>query len=148
MEWVAPRFRLIVVLILFALCFAPAYAVAQQTGGGVIEGVVTTQSGTIRLGGAQVVLHDSANQEISTVLSEGDGRFRFTALQEGKYVITASLDGFALGRVTAVVVLNTTTEQSIDLPIATFTQTVEVMAPTAIVSAADTLRSVRVDQRP
>src|SRR5580765_5920441 len=141
MEWVAPRFRLIVVLILFALCFAPAYAIAQQTGGGVIEGVVTTQSGTIRLGGAQVVLHDSANQEISTVLSEGDGRFRFTALQEGKYVITASLDGFALGRVTAVVVLNTTTEQSIDLPIATLTQTVEVMAPTAIVSAADTLGS-------
>ena len=141
MEWVASRFRLIGALVLFAFCVAPAHAVAQQTGGGVIEGFVTTQSGTIRLGGAQVVLHDAANQEISTVLSEGDGRFRFTALQEGKYAITASLEGFALGRATAVVVLNTTTEQSIDLPLATLTQTVEVMAPTAVVSAADTLGS-------
>jgi hypothetical protein len=141
MEWVALRFRLIGFLIVFAFCVAPAYAVAQQTGGGVIEGFVTTQGGTIRLGGAQVVLHDAANQEISTVLSEGDGRFRFTALQEGKYAITASLEGFAFGRVTAVVVLNTTTEQSIDLPLATLTQTVEVMAPTAVVSAADTLGS-------
>ena len=72
------------------------HALAQQQGGGVIEGFVTTQNGTIRLGGAQVVLHNSSNQEVSTVLSEGDGRFRFTALQEGKYTLTASLEGFAV----------------------------------------------------
>jgi len=101
-------------------------ASAQQPGGGVIEGFVTTQTGTIRLGGAQVVLHNSANQEVSTVLSEGDGRFRFTALQEGKYTLTASLEGFATARAAVVVAADIPTERSLDLPLATLTQTVEV----------------------
>ena len=84
------------------LCTArPCRAAAQ--GGGVIEGFVTTQSGTIRLGGAQVVLLNSSNREVSTVLSEGDGHFRFTALQQGKYTLTASLDGFAASRAVVVV---------------------------------------------
>ena len=124
------------------LCVMPTRASAQQQpGGGVVEGFVTTQTGTIRLGGAQVVLHNSANQEVSTVLSEGDGRFRFTALQEGKYTLTASLEGFATARAAVVVAADTPTERSLDLPLATLTQTVEVMAPASIVSAADTLGS-------
>jgi hypothetical protein len=104
-------------------------------------GFVTTQSGTIRLGGAQVVLHSSSNQEIATVLADGDGHYRFTAIQEGKYTLTASLEGFAVARAAVVVSADQTTERSLDLPLATLTQTVEVMAPTSIVSAADTLGS-------
>src|SRR5258705_13951830 len=107
----------------------PARASAQQPGGGVLEGFVTTQTGTIRLGGAQVVLHNSSNQEVSTVLSEGDGHFRFTALQEGKYALTASLEGFAVARAVVVVTPGATTDRSLDLPLATLTQTVEVNAP-------------------
>ncbi len=121
---------------------AAAHPRAQQGGGGgVIEGFVSTQSGTIRLGGAQVVLHNSSNQEVATVLSDGDGHFRFTALQEGKYTLTASLEGFAVARAGVAVTPDTTTERSLDLPLATLTQTVEVMAPASIVSAADTLGS-------
>jgi len=136
---VAPGSRFIGVLIACVLCVVPAYA--QQPGGGVLEGFVTTQSGTIRLGGAQVTLHNSSNQEVGSILSEGDGRFRFTALQEGKYTLTASLEGFAIGRAAVVVGADSTTERSLDLPLATLTQTVEVMAPASIVSAADTLGS-------
>ena len=133
------RYRLIVV-IACALSLAPGYALAQQaSGGGVIEGFVTTQGGTIRLGGAQIALHNSSNQEVSTVLSEGDGHFRFTAIHEGRYTLTASLEGFAVSRASVVVTSDATTERSIDLPLATLTQTVEVMAPASIVSAADTL---------
>jgi hypothetical protein len=123
------------------LCVVPARAYAQQPGGGVLEGFVTTQSGTIRLGGAQVTLHNSSNQEVASVLSEGDGRFRFTALQEGKYTLTASLEGFAIGRAAVVVDADKTTERTHDQPLATLTQTVEVMAPASIVSAADTIGS-------
>jgi hypothetical protein len=136
---VASRSRFIGVLLACVLSLASARVRAQQAGGGVIEGFVTTQTGTIRLGGAQVVLHNSANQEVSTVLSEGDGRFRFTALQEGKYTLTASLEGFATARAAVVVAADIPTERSLDLPLATLTQTVEVMAPASIVSAADTL---------
>ena len=133
------RLHSIAVLILCLL--AAAHPRAQQSGGGVVEGFVSTQSDTIRLGGAQVVLHNSSNQEVSTVLSDGDGHFRFTALQEGKYTLTASLEGFAVARASVVVSPDTTTERSLDLPLATLTQTVEVMAPATIVSAADTLGS-------
>ena len=136
----SPRSRFIGVLLACLLRLAPAHALAQQTpGGGVIEGFVTTQTGTIRLGGAQVVLHNSSNQEVSSALSEGDGRFRFTALQEGRYTLTASLEGFAVARAAVVVTADTTTERSLDLPLATLTQTVEVTASAMIVSAADTL---------
>jgi len=119
------------------LACAPVSAASQ--GGGVIEGFVTTQNGTIRLGGAQVVLFNSSNREVSTVLSEGDGHFRFTALQQGKYALTASLDGFAASRAVVVVTSGATTDQSLDLPLATLMQTVEVKAPASIVSAASTL---------
>jgi hypothetical protein len=120
----------------------PENSIAQQTsGGGVVEGFVTTQSGTIRLGGVQIVLHNSANQEIAMVLSDGDGHFRFSAIQPGRYTLTASLEGFAVSRASVVVTSEATTDRSLDLPIATLTQTVEVMAPTSIVSAADTLGS-------
>ena len=133
------RSRLFIFAILCILTAAKPRA--QQPGGGVLEGFVTTQSGTIRLGGAQVVLHNSSNQEVSTVLSDGDGHFRFTALQEGRYTLTASLENFAVARAAAVVTADATTERSLDLPLATLTQTVEVMAPASIVSAADTLGS-------
>jgi hypothetical protein len=120
----------------------------QQAGVGVIEGFVTTQTGTIRLGGAQVVVHSSSNQEVASVLSDGDGHYRFTALQEGRYTVTASLDGFAMVKATVVVTASATAERSLDLPIATVTQTVEVMAPTSVVSAADTLgRSESINSR-
>jgi len=138
---VACRSTFVIVLIACVLRFASVSATAQQKGGGVVEGFVTTQSGTIRLGGAQVVLHTSSNQEVSSALSEGDGHFRFTALQEGKYTLTASLEGFAVARASVVVAADTTTERSLDLPLAMLTQTVEVMAPATIVSAADTLGS-------
>jgi Carboxypeptidase regulatory-like domain/TonB dependent receptor len=118
---------------------AAAHPLAQQAGGGVVEGFVSTQSGTIRLGGAQIVLHNAANQEVSSVLSDGDGHYRFTALQAGKYTVTASLEGFAVARAPVIVAADVVTERSLDLPLATMTQTVEVMAPASIVSAADTL---------
>jgi hypothetical protein len=119
----------------------PAVAQARLARAGTIEGVVTTQSGTIRLGGAQVVVRDATNQEIATILSDGTGSFRITALPEGKYTLTASLDGFSMAKASVVVTADGVTQRSFDLPIATVTQTVEVMAPASIVSSAETLGS-------
>ena len=78
------RSRFISALIAGAAVLATGLARAQPpAGGGFIEGFVTTQSGTIRLGGAQVVVHSSSNQEVASVLSDGDGHFHFSAIQEG-----------------------------------------------------------------
>jgi hypothetical protein len=127
------------VLCVLVMTSAPMHA--QSSGVGSIEGLVTTQSGTIRLGGAQLVVRDATNQEVATILSEGDGHFRVTALPPGKYTLTAALEGFAMAKVAVVVTADRVTERSFDLPIATFSQTVEVMAPVSIVSAAETLGS-------
>jgi hypothetical protein len=135
-------YRFAILALLCLLLTSAARPRAQEAGVGVIEGFVTTQSGTIRLGGAQVVVHNASNQEIASVLSDGDGHYRFTALQAGSYTLTASLDGFALTRAGVIVTGSSTTERSLDLPLATVTQTVEVMAPASIVSSADTLGSV------
>jgi hypothetical protein len=127
--------------VLCVLVMASAPLQAQSSGVGSIEGVVTTQSGTIRLGGAQLVVRDATNQEVATILSEGDGHFRVTALPPGKYTLTAALEGFAMAKVAVVVTADHVTDRSFDLPIATFSQTVVVMAPVSIVSAAETLGS-------
>src|SRR5260370_23897085 len=119
----------------------PAVAQPRPDRAGAIEGVVTTQGGTIRLGGAQVVVRDATNQEMATILSDGTGAFRITALPEGKYTLTASLDGFSMAKASVVVTADGVTQRSFDLPIATVTQTVELMAPTSIVSSAETLGS-------
>ena len=130
------RFRIVTVSILCLLVTAPALLCAQPPGVGSIEGLVTSQGGTIRLGGAQIVIRDAANREIATIVSESDGHFRLTAVPEGKYTVTAALEGFATMKAVVVVTADHATERSLDLPIATVTQTVEVTASASIVSAA------------
>src|SRR5262245_22259062 len=100
--------RLALALCLFAVTPSIARSSSAQPqpsrpGVGGINGVVTAQSGTIRLGGVQIVIHDARNQEVATLLSEGDGQFHVTALPEGKYTVTASLEGFATGKGVVVV---------------------------------------------
>jgi hypothetical protein len=115
---------------------------------GVIDGTVTSQGGTIRLAGARVAIHDSANQEIASTLTEGDGHFRITALTDGSYTLTVSLEGFATTTRTIVVAPGAQADVSLDLPLAAVNQTIEVVAPIAVVSAADTLgRSERIEGR-
>src|SRR5262249_6752041 len=82
---------------------------------------------------------DARNQEVATLMSEGDGQFHLTALPEGKYTITASLEGFSTSKTVVVVPAGRAAEVNIDLALATVTQTVEVVAPMTVVSAADTL---------
>ena len=74
------RFRIVTVSILCLLVTAPALLCAQPPGVGSIEGLVTSQDGTIRLGGARIVIRDAANREIATIVSESDGHFRLTAV--------------------------------------------------------------------
>ena len=142
---VTPRSRLILVLLacLRCGCAPPCRAAQPPPGGGVIEGFVTTQSGTIRLGGAQVVLHNSSNQEVATVLSDGDGRFRFTALQEGQIHADRVARRFRAWRAPRSSCRRRRARPNARSTCRSppLTQTVEVMAPASIVSAADTLGS-------
>ena len=63
------------------------------TDTGAIHGSVTTQQGTIPLGGVVVSLvKDGA--EIANVASEADGAYRFDAVPAGNYILIVAAQGF------------------------------------------------------
>jgi hypothetical protein len=107
---------------------------------GLIEGAVTTQSGTIRLAGALISLRQGG-REVTTTGTDADGRYRFTDLVPGTYQVAASLDGFEPKVLTVVVSAAQTADLSIDLPIASVAERVEVSAPSTVVPAVGTLNS-------
>ena len=137
------RLRLLAIAVCatFAAGLTPTLAAAQSRPavGGVIDGVVTTQSGSIRLGGAQVVVRDAADHDAASVLSEGDGHFRVVALPPGSYRVIASLDGFDPVTVPVLVGTDKMAEVALDLPIAAISQIVDVVGTTAVVSSEGTL---------
>jgi carboxypeptidase family protein/TonB-dependent receptor-like protein len=132
------------VLVLAVLSASAVGAVAQTApavsrGVGAVTGVVTTQNGTIRLGGAQVVIRDATDTAIATVLSEGDGQFRVVALPAGTYRVVVALDGFDTATLQVAVMSDKPAELAIDLPIAAIAQVVDVVATASVVSNDTTL---------
>lgn len=120
--------------------------------GAIIRGIVSTQRGTIPLGGVLVTLSEERTSEVLTVISEGDGSYRFDGLAAGGYRIEASLDGFDTASVDVTVEYNQTTDAVLDLPIAGVAETVTVVAPQSVVpstgtiTAAETIGSRELDQ--
>lgn len=119
---------------------APAPAAPAQ-GAGVISGAVSTQDGSIPLGGVVVSLMRDA-QEVATVISEADGSFRFENVAGGSYTVLAAPDGFQAWSQIVVVKAGEAISIRMDLRIAAVTEVVDVLAGgTSIVPDAGTLTS-------
>ena len=131
-------------LVLSLLATAPSLARAQGSGTaaapttGTIEGTVTTQNGTIRLAGALISLQQQGT-EVASSGTDADGKYRIADLTPGAYEVVATLDGFDPKTVRVTVVNRQTADASLDLPIATVAERVEVSAPKTAVSPAGTL---------
>ncbi|HJZ77622.1 MAG TPA: TonB-dependent receptor [Vicinamibacterales bacterium] len=119
-------------LLLAALLVTSSASAQTHAASGTIDGYVTTQGKTIPLGGAQVVVRNSLNEEISTVVTEGDGHFRVIALADGRYRVSVTLAGFEPTTVQASVATGGAVDLAIDLPIAAISQTVEVVGSASI----------------
>jgi hypothetical protein len=142
--------RLVAFAFLLLVCpFASLVVYGQQTqrpssvateSGGVIQGVVSTQSGTIPLGGVLMSLSSDRTAQVRTVMSEGDGSYRFQELEAGRYRVSASLEGFETITAQIDVVYNQTATLNVDLRLA-LTDQVEVVAPANVVSDTGTLSS-------
>src|SRR5438093_5989015 len=128
-----------VALVALALSVAATPSARAQDKLGTIQGSVTSQKGSVRLPGALVTLPDLSGRETANQLSDADGRFRFADLPEGRYRVSASLDGFQGTDVSVAVVAGRSAEQSIDMPIASVSETVEVVAPSTVISSEDTI---------
>lgn len=114
------------------------------TSGGIVQGVVSTQNGAIPLGGVLVSLSNERTTQVQTVLSEGDGSFRFEGLESGTYRVAASLDGFDPKTEAVSVEYNQTADVPLDLPIAGVNETVTVTAPDTVVPSTGTITSGQV----
>lgn len=123
---------------LFVCLVVPVSLRAQTARSGSVQGVVTTQGGTVHLAGALVALHDG-DHEIATQVADADARFRFNDVPEGRVQITASLDGFATAAAQVVVSAGKSAEASLDLAIAGVAENVVVVAPTTVVPNTGTL---------
>ena len=106
---------------------AQAQPAVVTTDVGAVHGVVTTQA-TIPLGGVMISLFDGT-ADVSHVLSEGDGAFKFENLKPGRYTVTATLEGFESITTAAVVTAGQTTQTPLDLRLAMVAERVEVVAP-------------------
>ncbi|HYM25185.1 MAG TPA: TonB-dependent receptor, partial [Vicinamibacterales bacterium] len=140
MSSISHRARLAAIALLSSLLVVCPPAAAQPpAAAGAITGVVATQSGTIRLGGAELGVRDGEGRVVASVFSDGDGAFRVADLRPGKYTIAVALEGFAGATIAASVAAGRTTSVAIDLTIAALTDTVTVVAPDTVVSSAETL---------
>ena len=99
---------------------------------------MSTQNGAVRLPGVLVSVHDSNGAERSQQVTDTEGRVRIAELADGRYRVTATLEGFQAVESTVIVAGGRSVPLLIDLPFAMTTR-VEVKAPRAGISGSETL---------
>ena len=129
------------------VCMAELPRAAAQTGTvstaglGIIEGSVSTQQ-TTALAGVTVKIIDATGHIVADASTDMEGRFRVTNLPAGTYRIMAALDGFETTTRSVVVTHERAAVITVDLPIARFADTIDVVGETAAVSSGQTLAPV------
>ncbi|MBZ5557902.1 MAG: TonB-dependent receptor [Acidobacteriia bacterium] len=123
-----------------ALLAWPGPATAQVPIGA-IDGAVSTQH-TTPLGGVSVIVIDATGRIVATVVSDGDGRFHVGGLVTGTYRVMAVFQGFETMLESAAVTDRDPANVTIDLPIGTLSDTIDVVGTTTAVSGGDTLAPV------
>ena len=120
---------------------APAQAASTDPSTGALKGITTTQT-TIPLGGVLVSLFDGS-AELTHVVSESDGSYKFQGLKPGRYTVTAVLDGFESTTKPALVNAGTTLDLPLDMRLAGFSSQIEVIGGNtdAVVPQTGTLSS-------
>ncbi len=129
------RASLTVALVVAFCLFASVSQVRAQTNPGTVNGVTTTQGGTVFLPGVAVVLVDPAGaRHSSATASDDSGHFVFAAVMPGDYEVRASLAGFDDTSVKVHVDPGAAAAVSIDLPVAKLSESVNVVdrAPNAV----------------
>src|SRR5437868_9566582 len=95
--------RASIAALLLALAFGVASPAMAQTTTGVIAGIITDAQGGV-LPGVTVTARNVDTGATRDQVTEGDGRYRFAALQPGTYEVKAELSGFGAANIPAIVV--------------------------------------------
>lgn len=102
-----------------------------------ISGEVTTQNGTIALGGVSVTVK-SGTADVATAVTDPDGAFFIRGLSPGRYTLFILLDGFSPETHLVTVTAGESLQVKSDLRVAA-SERVEVVASAAIVPIVGTL---------
>jgi hypothetical protein len=112
-------------------------------GVGVIQGSIWTQ-GTTPLAGVDVTVVDATERIIAAVVSDNEGRFQVAGLTAGAYRVITTLAGFETTTQSVVVAHEGAAAITVDLRIARFADTIDVVGGTTAVSNGRTLALVEV----
>ncbi len=129
--------RFAAVLSFFVALFAIGAPSAFAQFSGTITGTVQDPSGAV-VGGANVVLKNTATGEQKTVKSSSSGVYQFVSLAPGTYQVTTTMQGFAESQNTVVLQTNQTLNLPVTMVVGTAAQVVEVTTQSPVLDTADT----------
>ena len=130
--------RVSVLVAAMALIAVTAGTAAAQGGAGVISGVAKDTQGGV-LPGVTVTLRNQASGVTRTAVTEGDGSYRFPALNPGRYTITAELPGFSTVEVTNIdITIGLGLTQNFGMQVQSLAETITVTGDAPVV---DTTKS-------
>ncbi|HYH87039.1 MAG TPA: TonB-dependent receptor [Pyrinomonadaceae bacterium] len=123
-------FRLFLCAALLAGLFLPrGVAHARQSSQGGVEGIVTDAAGA-SLADARVYLFDPQQALLATTETDAQGRFRFSNVAAGSYVVRVSRKDFASRRAPVQITAGSTASISVTLEVETLSEQVTVTAET------------------
>ena len=129
-----------------ALSLGTAVHAQSQATTGIIEGVVSDESGGV-LPGVSVTLLNTATNFDRGLVTDANGRFRGVLLPLGPYRVTASLSGFAtLVREGLNLAVGQTLSLALTLNISAVEQEILVTADAPLIEGSRTEGTVRIDE--
>ncbi|MBV9441074.1 MAG: carboxypeptidase regulatory-like domain-containing protein, partial [Acidobacteriaceae bacterium] len=100
-----------------------------------VSGRVTDPSGAV-IQGAQVSVRNADTNAVSSAETDRDGRFRFSYLQVGRYLLTVSHPGFASASQSLTLTVGSSFEIPVSLGLVTKSTNLTVTAEAAVLEAA------------
>ena len=96
---------------------APAISVSAQSKGASVQGTITDSTSAL-IPGVTITATNRDTRKSSSTTSDADGKYAFSGLSEGDYVITAFLDGFSPTEVRKPIAKDSTVQHNFVLKIA------------------------------
>ncbi len=110
-----------------------------QAGAGSVQGVISTQDGSVRLPGAVIQIFDATGAQVTELLSGDDGTFAVPNLPPGTYRFVSSLMGFRTTEATVTIASGAPARVALDMPLHDLSEHVDVRAPIPTGPTGDTI---------
>ncbi|MGH9348371.1 MAG: TonB-dependent receptor [Vicinamibacterales bacterium] len=123
-------------LVLVMLALRLTVPVAAQAPSGVVSGAIVDGQGGV-LPGVALTLRNVETGVVRATVSESDGQYRFSALQPGRYGLTAVLPGFATVEVTDITLtIGMQLKQDLKMTIEALQETITVSGLAPVIDTA------------